>query len=94
MKKYIDELLGALLLVFIIGNTVFSGCIVAPLAIGMTVTAMAFALGGNFGGAFNPAGATAMGLIRGGNLWIYLIACPLGGIVAAQLFKQLTADGD
>ncbi len=95
------ELLGTLALAWVVlnvattkanANNSFYG-----LAIGMTVAAMAFSLGSISGGAFNPAvaiGAMAMGLIKGGNLWIYLIACPLGGIIAAQLFKSIKADGD
>jgi hypothetical protein len=34
----------------------------------------------------------AMGMIKSGNLWIYLVACPLGGLIAAQVFKSIKAD--
>lgn len=95
----VAEFLGTLALAWVVlnvattkanANNSFYG-----LAIGMTVTAMAFALGPISGAAFNPAvaiGATAMGLIKSANLWLYLVACPLGGLAAAQLFKSLKAD--
>jgi aquaporin Z len=96
---FVAELIGTFALVWVIlnvattkanANNSFYG-----LAIGMTVTAMAFALGPISGAAFNPAvaiGAVAMGLIKSGNLWIYLVACPLGGLLAAQVFKTIKAD--
>ena len=96
---FVAELIGTFALVWVIlnvattkanANNSFYG-----LAIGMTVTAMAFALGPISGAAFNPAvaiGAVAMGLIKSGNLWIYLVACPIGGLLAAQVFKTIKAD--
>lgn len=62
------------------------------LAIGFTVTAGAFAVGGVSGGAFNPAvafGATLMGILSWSNIWIYLVANLLGGAVAALVFRYL-----
>ncbi len=59
------------------------------LAIGFTVVAGAFAVGGISGAAFNPAiavGAMVTGLFKWGNIWIYLIADFLGAIVAARTF--------
>merc|ERR1712154_638583 len=58
------------------------------LAIGMVVTAMACGLGPASGGAFNPAVGT-MGLFIAGHthLWIYWLACPLGGLLAACCFR-------
>ena len=59
------------------------------LAIGFTVVAGAFAVGGISGGAFNPAvaiGAMVTGLLEWSNIWIYLIAEILGAAVAAYLF--------
>ena len=56
------------------------------LAIGFTVVAGAFAVGGISGGAFNPAiaiGAMVTGLFKWSNIWIYLIADFLGGAAAA-----------
>lgn len=59
------------------------------LAIGFTVAAGAFAVGGISGGAFNPAvavGAMVMGLLEWSNIWVYLLANLLGGAVAAWVF--------
>lgn len=62
------------------------------LAIGFTVLAGAYAVGGISGGAFNPAvavGATMMGLLSVGSIWIYLVANFAGGAVAAVIFKTM-----
>ena len=59
------------------------------LAIGFTVVAGAYAVGGTSGGAFNPAialGAMVTGLFEWSNIWIYLIADFLGAAVAAFAF--------
>jgi len=59
------------------------------LAIGFTVVAGAFAVGGISGGAFNPAvaiGAMVTGLLEWSNIWIYLIAELLGAAAAAYAF--------
>lgn len=60
------------------------------LAIGFTVMTGAFAVGGISGGAFNPAvafGMSVMGLSSWGNIWIFLVANFLGGVLAAFVFK-------
>jgi len=62
------------------------------LAIGFTVLVGAFAVGGISGGAFNPAvalGVTLMGLSSPANIWIFLVADFLGGLVAGLLFNTL-----
>jgi aquaporin Z len=62
-------------------------------AIGGTVMAGAFAVGGISGGAFNPAVATGisvMGLAKWTNLWIYFFAEFLAAIVAASVFKVVS----
>jgi aquaporin Z len=59
------------------------------LAIGFTVLAGAFAVGGISGGAFNPAialGAMVTGLFEWSNIWIYLLADFLGAAAAAYAF--------
>src|SRR3954453_15362360 len=59
------------------------------LAIGFTVAARAFAVGGGSGGPFNPAvpiGAMIMGILSWSDIWIYLLANLLGGAAAAQVF--------
>ena len=65
------------------------------LAIGFAVVAMAYAVGGISGGAFNPAvavGITLMKLVSGANVWIHLVADFAGGIAAALAFKALSAE--
>ena len=59
------------------------------LAIGFTVVAGAFAVGGISGGVFNPAiavGGMVSGLFEWSNIWIYFIAEFLGGAAAAVAF--------
>jgi aquaporin Z len=58
-------------------------------AIGFTVMAGAFTVGGVTGGAFNPAvaiGGAFMNIFDWGELWIYLGAELVAGIVAALVF--------
>jgi aquaporin Z len=62
------------------------------LAIGFTVTAGAFAVGGVSGGVFNPAvavGVTMMGLSAAANIWIFLVADFAGAALAAYAFTTL-----
>jgi len=64
-------------------------------AIGFTVLAGAFAVGGVSGGAFNPAvavGASLMNIFAWGNFWIYLVAELAAGVAAAVTFTFLHAD--
>ena len=68
------------------GNSYFG------LAIGFTVVAGAFAVGGISGGAFNPAvalGASLLGTFTWDHYWIYVIATLLGGAAAAQAFLYM-----
>lgn len=67
------------------------------LAIGSTVMAMAFAVGGISGGAFNPAVGFAlplMGLVVGGQCFVYLVANLLGGAVAGLAFNALVRSSE
>lgn len=66
------------------------------IAIGMTVAAMAFALGPISGGAFNPAvvfGLALVNKITPGQLWIYLVPQFVAAVVAALLFNMTHDDG-
>jgi aquaporin Z len=62
------------------------------LAIGFTVVAGAFAVGGISGGVFNPAvalgGATA-GLFAWSTIWVYLVVQVAAGIAAGLAFLAL-----
>jgi aquaporin Z len=65
------------------------------LAIGFTVAAGAFAVGGVSGGAFNPAvafGAATMGLFAWSKIWIWLLADLLGAALAGWVFLALNPD--
>lgn len=61
-------------------------------AIGLTVMVGAYAVGNVSGGAFNPAvalGISLMGIASWPDIWIYLVACFLGGGAAAWAFVAL-----
>jgi aquaporin Z len=68
------------------GNSFFG------LAIGFTVVAGAFAVGGISGGAFNPAvtlGAATGGLFAWSTLWVYLVVQLVAGAAAGLTFLAL-----
>ncbi len=88
------ELIGTFALAYVVLNVATAkgtaGNSFYGIAIGFTVTAMAFALGGVSGGAFNPAvatGITVMHVEKAANIWIYLVANFGGGALAAAVFK-------
>jgi aquaporin Z len=65
------------------------------LAIGFTVLAGAFAVGGISGGAFNPAvslGAAIGGLFAWSTLWVYIVVQAVAGIAAGLTFRVLNPD--
>jgi aquaporin Z len=69
-----------------VGNSFFG------LAIGFTVVAGAFAVGGISGGAFNPAvslGAATGGLFAWSTLWVYIVAQAVAGVAAGLAFRAL-----
>src|ERR1044071_1680500 len=90
------EFLFTFALVFVVLNTATaegtSGNSFYGLAIGMTVMTGAFAVGDISGGAFNPAvalGITVMGISSWNNIWMYLVADLVGGVVAAVIFQLI-----
>lgn len=99
VKALIAELIGTFALVYVVlnvatakatANNSFYG-----LAIGFTVTAMAYALGGFSGGAFNPAvafGISFMKMTVWPDIWIYLVGCFGGGALAAFVFNMNNPD--
>jgi aquaporin Z len=100
-KAFVAELLGTLALAWVVLNVATTkannGNSFYGASIGLTVTSMAYALGGVSGGAFNPAvaiGGSQMGLFHTGSLWIYLVACTVGGAVAAAIFKFVNKGGE
>jgi aquaporin Z len=65
------------------------------LAIGFTVVAGAFAVGGISGAAFNPAvalGGAALGLFAWSTLWAYVVVQLVAGVVAGVAFLALNPD--
>lgn len=65
------------------------------LAIGMTVMAGAFAVGGISGGAFNPAvavGIATMKLVSFSQIWLHLVADLAGGLMAGMIFKFINCE--
>ncbi len=90
------EFLFTFALVFVVLNAATaegtSGNSFYGLAIGMTVMAGAFAVGGISGGAFNPAvavGITMMGVVGWAHIWIYLVANFAAGLVGALVFNMV-----
>jgi aquaporin Z len=95
----VAELVGTFALAYVVLNVATakatSGNSYYGLAIGFTVTTMAFAFGGISGGAFNPAvavGITVMHLAKVSNLWIYLVANFGAGALAAFAFRFVNPD--
>lgn len=95
VKALLGEFLGTFALVYVVLNVATSkgteGNSFYGLAIGLTVTACAYAFGGFSGGAFNPAvavGASTMGGFAWADIWVYLVANFGAAAVAAIVFKM------
>jgi aquaporin Z len=94
LKAFVSELLGTFALAYVVLNVATSkgttGNSFYGLAIGFTVFAMASTFGSVSGGAFNPAvalGATIIKAFAWKNIWIYLVACFGGALLAALVFN-------
>ena len=99
MRALIAEFLGTFALAYVVLNVATSketaGNSYYGLAIGFTVFAMASAFGSISGGAFNPAvgvGLSIMQIASWGDIWIYLVGCFAGGLVAGIMFRVLNPD--
>jgi len=95
----VAEFLFAFALVYVVLNTATAkataGNSYYGLAIGMTVMAGAFSVGGVSGGAFNPAvaiGLSTMGLVPPTSIWIHIVADLAGGAVAALAFQFINPE--
>lgn len=94
----IAEVMGTFMLVFVVLNVATAkaneGNNYFGLAIGITVFGMATALGSTSGGAFNPAVALGVAMYSGdwAHLWIYIVGCFGGGLLAALVFNFLNAE--
>lgn len=99
IKAVIAEALGTFALAYVVLNVATAkanaGNSYFGLAIGFTVTAMAYSLGSFSGGAFNPAvavGVSFMKMAAWSDIWIYLVGCFGGAILAGLVFKMNNAD--
>lgn len=99
LKAFVAELLGTFALAYVVLNVATSkgtaGNSFYGLAIGLTVFAMASTFGSVSGGAFNPAvafGATIIKAFAWGNIWLYLVACFGGGLLAALVFNSVNKE--
>lgn len=91
------------ILTFLLVNSIFHCAVsgkagkLAPVAIGLTLVAC-IAMGGPLTGAsLNPARSLGPALFSDAPaamsaLWVYFVACPLGGILAAVVHKFLTSE--
>jgi aquaporin Z len=98
-KGLLAEFLGTFALAYVVLNVATakgtSGNSFYGLAIGFTVLAMALALGVMSGGAFNPAvaiGISIMKMISWNAIWIYLVGCFGGAALAAIVFRMNNPD--
>ncbi len=96
VPSLIAEFLGTFALVYVVLQTATAkgteGNSFYGLAIGFTVLAMAYALGGVSGGAFNPAVATGIslaGIKAWPDIWVFLVANLGAGAVAAFVFNYV-----
>lgn len=90
------EVIGTFALVYVVLNVATTkkneGNSFYGFAIGSTVMAFAFSVGGVSGGAFNPAvgtGITLTGIVPIGNLLYYWVFNLIGGIFAALVFNHI-----
>jgi aquaporin Z len=95
----VAEFLFTFALAYVVLNTATakgnSGNSFYGLAIGFTVLTGAFAVGSISGGAFNPAVAVGVGVMKLVNIsqiWIHIAADLAGGLVAGLTFKTLNPD--
>jgi aquaporin Z len=98
-KALIAELLGTFALAWVVLNAATSkttsGNSFYGLAIGFTVMSMAYAVGAISGGAFNPAVAFGISILRlaaWSNIWVYLVGCFAGGALAGYVFLFINND--
>ncbi len=98
-KALLAEVLGTFALAYVVLNVATAkanaGNSYYGLAIGFTVLAMAFCFGDYSGGAFNPAVAVGASVMKGfewTNIWIYLVGCFGGALLAALVFNMNNSD--
>jgi aquaporin Z len=94
LKALLAELLGTFALAYVVLNVATAkanaGNSYFGLAIGFTVMVMVYILGPFSGGAFNPAvaiGISIMKMAAWQDIWIYIVGCFGGAAIAAIVFK-------
>lgn len=91
------------ILTFLLVNSIYHAAVsgkagnLAPVAIGLTLAACITMGGPLTGASLNPARSLGPALFSDAptaisSLWIYFVACPLGGILAAVVHKFLTSE--
>lgn len=102
-KKYLAELIGTLVLVFmgcgsavLLGTDAAGGHLAVAFAFGLSIVAMAYVIGNVSGCHVNPAVSLAMLIdkrISGKDFAGYVIAQVIGAIIGALLLKMLVSFG-
>lgn len=103
MKKYLAELIGTMVLVFMgCGSAIFLGCdtsgglLAVAFAFGLAIISMAYVIGNISGCHINPAVSLAMFInkkISGKDFICYMIAQVIGAIIGAAILKTLIGLG-
>lgn len=108
MKKYIAEMIGTMVLVLMgCGSAVFAGSVAGTvgagvgtlgvaLAFGLSVVAMAYAIGGISGCHINPAitlGVFLSGRMKGKEAVLYMIFQVIGAIIGSAILYALVSTG-
>ena len=98
-KGLLAEFLGTFALAYVVLNVATSketnGNSFYGLAIGFTVLTMALAFGGVSGGAFNPAVAVGICMLKlasWATIWVFLVGCFGGASIAALIFRICNPD--
>ncbi len=108
MKKYIAEMIGTMVLVLMgCGSAVFAGSVAGTvgagvgtlgvaLAFGLSVVAMAYAIGGISGCHINPAitlGVFLSGRMKGKEAGMYMVFQVIGAIIGSAILYALVSAG-
>lgn len=108
MKKYIAEMIGTMVLVLMgCGSAIFAGSVTGTvgagvgtigvaLAFGLSVVAMAYAIGGISGCHINPAitlGVLLSGRMNGKDAGMYMIFQVIGAIIGSAILYALVSTG-
>lgn len=100
MKKYISEMIGTMVLVLMgCGCAIFNGgcgttaqVLTVAFAFGLSVVAMAYAIGGISGCHINPAitlGCWLSGRMKGGEALMYMVFQVIGAIIGSAILYVL-----